>query len=128
LILGSRADSIYPGASRFRSREGLFLFGKVRRSDWIPVGKTKANWELRRSAASMSSESAHDSGHDSESDDPNMGFDTSSSRSDSEEYHSDSDYEAAFGEDNYWDDVEGDDSDHEYVCRLSSNSLSFTIK
>ena len=27
----------YVGASRFRSKNGIYLFGKVRRTDWLPV-------------------------------------------------------------------------------------------
>jgi len=45
----------YVGASRFRSSDGIYLYGRIRRSDWIPVGQTKETWELRRSAASISS-------------------------------------------------------------------------
>ena len=52
----------YVGASRFRSRDGLFLFGRIRRSDWTPVGPQKDDWALRRGCDSMSSESANDSG------------------------------------------------------------------
>jgi len=46
----------YVGASRFKSSQGVFLFGKIRRSDWIPVGKVKPDWELRRTEASVSSQ------------------------------------------------------------------------
>ena len=52
----------YVGASRFRSRDGLFLYGKIRRSDWTPIGKQKDHWALTRGCDSMSSDSDHDSG------------------------------------------------------------------
>ena len=93
----------YVGASRFRSRDGLFLFGRIRRSDWTPVGPQKDDWALRRGCDSMSSESANDSGRS----------DSVSSDSESRGYHSDDD--AGFiGEESdtdvscagdYWDEV-----------------------
>ena len=48
----------YVGASRFRSSEGLWLFGKIRRTDWLPVnwGETTDEQE-KRSTLSQSSES-----------------------------------------------------------------------
>ena len=52
----------YVGASRFRSRDGLFLYGRIRRSDWTPVGPQKDHWALRRGCDSMSSESDNESG------------------------------------------------------------------
>ena len=51
----------YVGASRFRNRDGLFHYGKVRRTDWIPVGKVQDDWELRRSGDSVSSSSGRGS-------------------------------------------------------------------
>ena len=46
-------DHIYPpergygyvAASRFKSKKGIFLFGKVRRTDWLPVRETKQAME-----------------------------------------------------------------------------------
>ena len=51
----------YVGASRFRSSEGLWLFGKIRRTDWLPVkfGQTEKDQETR-SALSVSSEEEMD--------------------------------------------------------------------
>ena len=48
----------YVGASRFKSSEGLYLFGKIRRTDWLPVdfGANKNDQE-KRSALSESEES-----------------------------------------------------------------------
>ena len=48
------------GASRFRSSAGLYFYGRIRRSDWIPVGARKPHWQLRRSVASLSSDSVHE--------------------------------------------------------------------
>ena len=31
----------YVAASRFKSKAGIYLFGKVRRTDWLPVRETK---------------------------------------------------------------------------------------
>ena len=58
----------YVGASRFRTLGGLYLYGKIRRTDWVPVGLKRPDWEMRRSSASISSDSGHDSGYDSDSD------------------------------------------------------------
>ena len=110
----------YVGASRFRSSAGIFLYGKVRRSDWIPVGKAKPDWEMRRSAASVSSSSAHDSGYESDGDD--IYVETASEDSsvpagpESDDYETESDMEAAVGDDDYLDHVvEGSDGEHAYV-------------
>ena len=110
----------YVGASRFRSSAGIFLYGKVRRSDWIPVGKAKPDWEMRRSAASVSSSSAHDSGHESDGDDiyVETGSEDSSvpAGPESDDYETESDMEAAVGDDDYLDHVvEGSDGEHAYV-------------
>jgi len=46
------------GASRFKKSEGLYLYGKIRRTDWLPVdfGANKEDQE-KRSALSESEES-----------------------------------------------------------------------
>ena len=44
----------YVGASRFRTRDGLFLFGKIRRSDWLPVGSNSEHEQTRRGVDSES--------------------------------------------------------------------------
>ncbi len=41
----------YVGASRFRSSGGLYFYGRMRRTDWLPVGAAKPDQETRRSAA-----------------------------------------------------------------------------
>jgi len=43
----------YVGASRFRSKAGVFLYGKVRRTDWLPVDGS-GDEQLSRSAESES--------------------------------------------------------------------------
>ena len=79
------------GASRFRTRGSLYLYGKVRRTDWIPVGALKDDWELRRTAVSMSSESGCDSGYDDDGEDCYMGGDSDSTPSSSDIGGTDSD-------------------------------------
>ena len=58
----------YVGASRFRSRKGLYFYGRIRRSDWIPVGPTQPGWAMRRGCQSRSSEEANESGRSCSSD------------------------------------------------------------
>ena len=46
----------YVGASRFKSKDGIYLFGKVRRTDWLPVRETAKAMEqdqVDRSEESM---------------------------------------------------------------------------
>ena len=86
------------GASRFRSSAGLYFYGKVRRTDWLPVGAEKPGQETRRSAASVSSESANESVRESD--------DCADERSDSES----SDSSIALGEDPA--DLSSDDECH----------------
>ena len=97
----------YVGASRFRSRDGLFLYGRIRRSDWTPVATPKDHWALRRGCDSISTQSDNDSGR-SDSDGCDSG------RSD---YESDASSDVGFcGEEtdtdvscsgNYWDEGPG---------------------
>jgi len=129
----------YVGASRFRSSDGIFLYGKIRRSDWIPVGKPKPEWDLRRSAASRSTSSAHDSGYGSDSEDVRVDSSSSEESSgmvvesaseessipalpDPEDYETDSDLEPAVGEsENFLDRVrEGDDVAVSYLDDVDS--------
>ena len=35
----------YVAASRFKAKDGMYLFGKVRRTDWLPVRETAAAME-----------------------------------------------------------------------------------
>ena len=89
----------YVGASRFRSAEGLWLFGKIRRSDWLPVTfGTVTNERETRSALSRSSSS--DIGGDNESD---------SDRTDSEPDEWDEEMEDAYATDDS--DYERDEED-----------------
>ena len=71
------------GASRFRSRDGLFLYGRVRRSDWTPIGPEKEHWALQRGSDSISSDSEDcvegDDGSDS---DDSRGYASESSEDD----------------------------------------------
>ena len=46
----------YVGASRFRSREGCFLFGRIRRTDFLPVGEPQEDEVIERGILSESSD------------------------------------------------------------------------
>ena len=46
----------YVGCSRFKSRNGCYLFGKMRRSDFLPVGEEKEDEVLERGYESLESE------------------------------------------------------------------------
>ena len=51
----------YVAISRFRSRAGCYLFGRIRRTDFLPVGGPRDTEELERSYLSVdSSESEAD--------------------------------------------------------------------
>ena len=52
----------YVGVSRFRSRHGCFLFGKLRRSDFLPVGEPQDDEILERQYLSASDCSDEGSG------------------------------------------------------------------
>ena len=52
----------YVGASRAQTAEDLWLLGKLRRSDWLPVGEPRRRWQTTRGTSS--------------SDDGSDGFDT----------------------------------------------------
>ena len=56
----------YVGVSRFRSAEGVFHYGKLRRTDWLPVGGDPAMEQVHRSVESM--DSGSDDEHDRELD------------------------------------------------------------
>ena len=60
----------YVGASRVRTSAGLFYFGKIRRSDWLPVGGDPMNEQVDRGAdSSDSSESGRAPSIDESSED-----------------------------------------------------------
>ena len=44
------------GASRFRERAGLYLYGKLRRTDFLPVGEEQEDEVLERGYLSVSSD------------------------------------------------------------------------
>ena len=44
----------YVGISRFRSRRGCFLYGKLRQTDFLPVGEEKEDEVLERGYLSLS--------------------------------------------------------------------------
>ena len=46
----------YVGASRFRSREGCFLYGRIRRTDFLPVGEPQEHEVTERGIESESSD------------------------------------------------------------------------
>ena len=51
----------YVAVSRFRTRAGVYHYGRYRRSDWLPVGtEDKEDEQTKRSYASMSSDSDDD--------------------------------------------------------------------
>ena len=52
----------YVGVSRFRSRRGCFLYGKLRRTDFLPVGEEKEEEVVGRGYLSVSDDSEDDSG------------------------------------------------------------------
>ena len=84
----------YVGSSRVRSHTGLFYFGKVRRSDWLPVGGTIGDHVQRGSDSEDTSESGQqptDSEESSDSDGLAIARDGDALRDDS-----DSDYGRGF--------------------------------
>ena len=53
----------YVAVSRFKSKAGIYLFGKVRRTDWLPVRETAKAMEqdqVDRSEESMSDYDSED--------------------------------------------------------------------
>ena len=60
----------YVAVSRFRTRAGVYHFGRYRRSDWLPVGEAVEGEQTQRSYESMTSDSdeEHDSDEDASSD------------------------------------------------------------
>ena len=94
----------YVGASRFRSRDGLFLYGRVRRSDWTPVGPQKDHWALRRGGESMSSDSDSDGRSVSDSSDSDR-MDYESDDSDDAGFYGEESDSDVSGAGDYWDDA-----------------------
>ena len=48
--------SILEGASRFRSREGCYLYGRIRRTDFLPVGEAQEDEITERGMESASTD------------------------------------------------------------------------
>jgi hypothetical protein len=65
----------YVAVSRFRTRAGVYHFGRYRRSDWLPVGEAVEGEQTQRSYESMSSES--DEEHDASEDESDEAHDSS---------------------------------------------------
>ena len=64
----------YVGASRAQSKQGLYLYGRMRRTDWLPVGGSGDNEQVNRGIESESdsdseSEDRYDAEEDSDSED-----------------------------------------------------------
>ncbi len=55
----------YVGASRCKSKAGLYFYGRLRRTDWLPVGDGAVGEALERTSLSQSSPEVSD--HESES-------------------------------------------------------------
>ena len=51
----------YVAASRFKSKAGIYLFGKIRRTDWLPVRESKEAMEHDQVHRSEESDSDYDS-------------------------------------------------------------------
>ena len=58
----------YVAVSRFRTRAGVYHFGRYRRSDWLPVGVEQVTEQTKRSYESMTSDSDEERDDSSESD------------------------------------------------------------
>ena len=54
----------YVGASRFRSKRGLYHYGKIRRTDWLPVGEELDSEQLVRSLESEGESDGSDAEED----------------------------------------------------------------
>ena len=52
----------YVGVSRFKTRDGCFLYGKMRRSDFLPVGEELDDEVLERGYESLSSDDSDGAG------------------------------------------------------------------
>ncbi len=48
---------VYVAVSRFRTRAGVYHFGRYRRSDWLPVGEAKESEQTKTSYESLSGDS-----------------------------------------------------------------------
>ena len=114
----------YVGASRFRNRDGLYHYGKVRRTDWIPVGKVQDDWELRRSGDSVSSSSGRGSDNEDDGFDCYEGGDTDSESGSSDRDSRSTEADSEDGDPgDYWDDADkSEDGDDQCGQAAESNS------
>ena len=79
----------YVAASRFKSKKGIYLFGKVRRTDWLPVRESK--YAMQQDQLDRSEESASD--YDSDDEEAMArAYDRDDYATDSEDSGSDYDY------------------------------------
>jgi ATP-dependent exoDNAse (exonuclease V) alpha subunit len=65
----------YVAVSRFRTRRGVYHFGRVRRTDWLPVGAQTADQAIKRSPESRGSEDDDGPDYDSENEEEHMCYD-----------------------------------------------------
>ena len=115
----------YVGASRFRSAEGLWLFGKIRRTDWLPVTfGTVTNEQATRSALSRSSSSDIGGDNESESDKTDSEPDEWDEEMEDAYASDDSDYERdEEDEDEGYEEPDPEDfEDRDWCSLLQSNS------
>ena len=97
-------DHAYVAVSRFRTRAGVYHYGRQRRTDWLPVGEEAEEEQTRRGYESMSSSSdeEHDT-TDSEDGPEDMEADSKSDDRVQEymcmESDSENDQEGMFGDD-----------------------------
>ena len=115
----------YVGASRFRSAEGLWLFGKIRRTDWLPVTfGTVTNEQETRSALSRSSSSDIGGDNESESDKTDSEPDEWDEEMEDAYASDDSDYERDEEDENegYEEPDPEDFEDRDWCSLLQSNS------
>ena len=54
----------YVGVSRFKTQAGVYHYGFLRRSDWLPVGEDQPDEQLKRSSESRSDDSESASDHE----------------------------------------------------------------
>ena len=85
----------YVAVSRFRTRVGVYHFGRYRRSDWLPVGDAIEGEQTQRSYESMSSDS--DEERDSSEDESNDSICEDAGMWDREADSSDADDRNMFG-------------------------------
>ena len=104
----------YVGVSRFRTKLGVFHFGPIRRSDWLPVGEEKDGEQTRRGP-----DSEDESDQDAEAE-------ANYSGSENSEPEEDAVSDAGYGSDDSWHgaDPEGDAPEGlDVSCDLSGRDV-----